>query len=225
MTLDGEDDRVMAAEYALRLLRGDDRDIAARRAAAEPDFAAEVRFWEARFVTLHEETPDVPPSAAAKRALMARLFGETRRQPWYARASLWAGATVAAAATAAFLALALFEARQVPTLYTTELASADGSLRVLAVYDSVSGHIRLTRTEGTAAEGRDLQLWGIAAGNAPISVGVLPDDAARSGFDVPAELRDALPSLTLAISDEPDGGSPTGQPTGDVLAVGEISEI
>lgn len=31
--------------------------------------------------------------------------------------------------------------------------------------------------------------------------------------------------LVLALSDEPPGGSPTGAPTGDVLAVGEVLDI
>ena len=34
-----------------------------------------------------------------------------------------------------------------------------------------------------------------------------------------------IAGLTLAISDEPPGGSPTGQPTGAVLAVGTVTEL
>ena len=38
-------------------------------------------------------------------------------------------------------------------------------------------------------------------------------------------LRAALEGAVLAISDEPTGGSPTGAPTGDVLALGEITPL
>ena len=35
----------------------------------------------------------------------------------------------------------------------------------------------------------------------------------------------SIAQLTLAISDEPPGGSPTGQPTGAVLALGAVTEL
>jgi len=41
---------------------------------------------------------------------------------------------------------------------------------------------------------------------------------------VPDDLRRRVAGAVLAISDEPEGGSPTGAPTGDVLAVGPVQE-
>ena len=37
--------------------------------------------------------------------------------------------------------------------------------------------------------------------------------------------RSQAAQITLAISDEPVGGSPAGAPTGDVLAAGAMSEL
>jgi anti-sigma-K factor RskA len=224
-TPDHDDDAVLAAEYALRLLEGDEERSARARLASEPAFAADVAFWNERLSEMAAEIEPVVPSRRARRELMTRLFGAPENAPFWRRIGIWQTATAISLATAVFLGLQVANQERIPTLYATELASADNSLRVLAVYDSVTGHIRLTRTDGGAAAGRDLELWGIAEGEAPVSIGVLPDDSVTAGFAVPAVLFGTLPSLTLAISDEPDGGSPTGQPTGDVLAVGAVSEL
>lgn len=68
---------------------------------------------------------------------------------------------------------------------------------------------------------RDLELWSIAGGNAPRSLGVihLKDGQAQLPNAV-AELlaKDSI----LAISLEPTGGSPTGAPTGAVLYTGAV---
>ena len=58
----------------------------------------------------------------------------------------------------------------------------------------------------------------------PDSLGVLPQDAA-SRITLPEALRGKLVGSVLAISDEPEGGSPTGAPTGAVLATGELTRV
>jgi anti-sigma-K factor RskA len=62
-------------------------------------------------------------------------------------------------------------------------------------------------------------LWLIAEGGAPVSLGLL-EPQGPSRITVPDDLRPVLAGATLAVSDEPPGGSPTGQPTGAVLAAG-----
>ena len=73
------------------------------------------------------------------------------------------------------------------------------------------------------AEGRSYELWALGAGRkAPESLGVI-----NARAEIPAQLLGSLDSARLqdtvfAISDEPAGGSPTGQPTGPVLFTGKI---
>ncbi len=220
-----EDDAILAAELALGLLDGDEARSAEARALTEPAFAQEVTFWQARLADLASDVAPVQPSAAARRQLLARVFGQEQKQGWLARAGFWQATAAASLALAAVLGYEVATQVRVPTLYATVLTSEDGALRVLAVYDSVTGHIRVTRTDGSAAPGRDLELWAIADGEAPVPVGLLPDDAARAGYEVPEAVRTALEGLTLAISDEPDGGSPTGQPTGEILSAAGVEEI
>ena len=72
---------------------------------------------------------------------------------------------------------------------------------------------------GELPDGRVLQLWLIPEGSDPISLGVM-----SPGGDHIVVLSDEMaarvPGATLAVSDEPEGGSPTGLPTGEVQAAG-----
>jgi anti-sigma-K factor RskA len=72
-------------------------------------------------------------------------------------------------------------------------------------------------------QGRAPELWLIPAGQKPISVGmIMPDKPTTLALDA-ALLSRLGPTAALAVSVEPIGGSPTGQPTGPVIAKGAIS--
>lgn len=65
--------------------------------------------------------------------------------------------------------------------------------------------------------GKSYQLWMLPAGGAPVSLGLLPERGAVDvplGGDLPTRL---LTAAGIAVSLEPAGGSPTGQPTGPVV--------
>jgi anti-sigma-K factor RskA len=67
---------------------------------------------------------------------------------------------------------------------------------------------------------RAYELWTIAPGSSrPQPVGVIPADGNLALKSSPAALSDGA---TLAISVEPVGGSPTGQPTGPVVFSGAV---
>jgi len=73
--------------------------------------------------------------------------------------------------------------------------------------------------------GQSLELWAIPADGKPISLGVIP-----AGGKGKVELSDAQKALigkpiALAVSLEPKGGSPTGQPTGPVLYQGALAAL
>jgi len=65
--------------------------------------------------------------------------------------------------------------------------------------------------------GRSYELWLLPSGGAPISLGLLPASGSADlvlGTDLPNRL---LTAAGMAVSLEPAGGSPTGQPTGPVV--------
>jgi anti-sigma-K factor RskA len=91
-------------------------------------------------------------------------------------------------------------------------------------YDARTGTLRLNRLSGEPPPGRSFELWLLVGKNAPVSLGVLPAEVSGS-VSLPTELRKAAAEATLAVSDEPAGGSPTGQPTGDILAAAKLNSV
>lgn len=76
----------------------------------------------------------------------------------------------------------------------------------------------------SAAAENDYQLWMLPAdGQPPISLGILPQQG-ESTAQWPVAAK-GIEIAALAVSFEPLGGSPTGQPTGPVLFTAEIMAI
>ena len=228
------EERIDAAELALGLLEGQERVTALERVLADPEFAAELAWWRSRLEILHAEYEPAEPSAALAGRVEARIAAEagvtpatrnTRRWPWLV------GGLAGGALAASLAALVLTQTtpaptpvpseRQVQGLLVAALVPAKGQevAPLAAVVDQGSGIIRVAAVE--TPRGRVAELWRIGADGVPRSLGLLAIGGAtrlslrpRSG-----------PGLgeTLAISIEPAGGSPTGAPTGPVVATGVLS--
>jgi anti-sigma-K factor RskA len=73
--------------------------------------------------------------------------------------------------------------------------------------------------------GRVPELWLIPADGKPRALGLLQADHAVT-LAMPAALSPlATSNSVLAVSLEPQGGSPTGQPTGPVIASGKLENL
>jgi anti-sigma-K factor RskA len=75
------------------------------------------------------------------------------------------------------------------------------------------------------ASGRVPELWLIPADGKPHALGLLQADRAVTLTMPPALSPLAVRNSVLAVSLEPPGGSPTGQPTGPVIASGELENL
>ena len=70
-----------------------------------------------------------------------------------------------------------------------------------------------------------MELWVIPSGGKPHSLGLIDPERSVKVM-VPPELRPHVTADSiLAISVEPPGGSPTGQPTGPVIANGKLAAL
>lgn len=221
------DDDLLAAEMVLGLSSDYDMIAARRRIGTERDFADRVVFWQERMTAMTDGIDPVVPPARIKKKLMAQVFPK-QRVTILQRLWLWQGVAMASLIFAGYLGVQLLEVKTQPggqpTVLAAQLVSESSPLQVLAVVEPIKHEIALRRVAGTAKEGRVLELWAILPDQAPVSLGVLPDsETAR--ILVPSELRSRPAQITLAISDEPIGGSPTGAPTGAVLAAGAMSEL
>ncbi len=223
-----EDDNMLAAEYALGVLQGDARQAFARRLEQDAALAAAVRQWDEHFVGMADDIAAVAPPRQVELALEKRLFGQDAQ----AKPSLWNSLGfwrgLAIASLAAIVAVGAWNVRS-PTEsagngLVAQVAGDAKAVTLVAYYDAAKGELRLNRTAGTAASGRSFELWLIAGQDAPVSLGLLPADA-NGRFVVPVNLRSKLKGGTLAISDEPQGGSTTGAPTGAVLATGQLTDV
>jgi anti-sigma-K factor RskA len=228
----GSDDMV-AAEYVLGVLPADERRAAARRIDAEPDFARLVDQWEVRLSPMAAAYPEVEAPTSVKAAIDRRLFaGGDRVQAggssWWSSLALWRGLTIASlAALALYVALPyLAPQTEIPQTRLVASLTADGSdVRYLALYDPELGNVALSHVSGERASGRDFELWMIEGSNPPVSMGVIPAGA-TAHIEIAPEAREKLGlGAVLAVSLEPAGGSPTGQPTGPVVAAGDLRNI
>lgn len=231
------DDRILAAELVVGLLSAEEAASAEERRAQDPDFAAEVEWWQARFAPLLERYREVapPPYLAARiEALLGvpHIAPRAPRLHWRSLSLGAAGGAIAASIAAWLLTPTLVTPPAPPVavpaapagLMIAQLAWTDKvkDPAPVAIVEAGSGSLRLSRGVETP-DGRDGQLWRIPAGGKPVSLGLLPREGAPAIRIAQANLPAA--GSTLAISIEPRGGSPTGQPTGPVVAAGVVERL
>ena len=105
--------------------------------------------------------------------------------------------------------------------YVAVLADDKSNASVLVTFDAKSKRLTLQRVGAYQEAGdRSLQLWALAPGGGPRSLGVLGRDKLLQLTAVGDDVREVP---TLAISLEPKGGVPSaGGPTGPVLFKGAL---
>ena len=104
-----------------------------------------------------------------------------------------------------------------------EVVSEDESFVVLARIDADISSLQMDRQAGGARVERALEVWLVAGDYTPISLGVWPKGEIKTTFTITVAIPWEIEDCVLVISDEPLGGSPTGAPTGDLLAVGLVT--
>ena len=226
----------LAAEYVLGTLDGDERKQAERLVKSDPAFRQEVTDWHAKLDPLIDTVEEAAVPADNLERVLEKIDhassstltdGEPANVVQLRRKlNIWRGATAAASALAASLMLfvAIGQKPVAPAgQFVAVLETDDRTPAFVASIDLGSGRIDVVRLASRPAEGRSYELWALGGGRkAPESLGLI-----KARAEIPASLLGSLNSAQLqntvfAISDEPAGGSPTGQPTGPVLFTGKI---
>lgn len=212
----------LAAEYVLGTLRGPARRRFDRLIADRADVRFAVWRWERRLNSLALEVVSKKP----RRRVWQNISRRTGiSQP--AKAGLlagWRGLWLALPAAAlAWLAIGLFPAPDRVAVFSDQDAatlwviSADLDRRVLQTE---------TVNAPTLAVGNSFELWILRGAGPPLSLGLLAISPGSVETVLSTELIAALSSAgRLAISLEPAGGSPTGQPTGPVVYLAPVVSI
>ncbi|PYG57520.1 anti-sigma factor [Rhizobium sp. UGM030330-04] len=218
-------DEILAGEYVLGVLPLGKRRELERRMQDDKVVAQLVQRWEAEFSDFNADYEEQLPSAAVLARIEERLFGtrnvNANGSLWNS-ASFWRWLSVAtsAAAVAAIVYAAFPERWQGAAPLVAELSTTDSQVNLLASYDAESGRMRIVPVATGKTDEKSLELWLVMDGGKTRSLGVF-QPGTNGDLIIPADMRGNITEgTTFAISVEPFGGSPTGQATGPVIAVG-----
>jgi anti-sigma-K factor RskA len=227
VAVDRDELEALAAEYVLGTLDADERRAAEARMSADPGFRSAVAAWAERLQPLADTaTPAAPPAGAFGRILAridaspAASTGQTENVVALRRSvRRWQVAAFLAAAAAVVLAVFVAVDRTSPvrTEYVAMLTPDGGTPAFVLTVDTAANTLSIRRVVDAApASGRSYELWAVEPGAQPVSMGVVDT------VSYTRELPYAPDGLVFAISDEPEGGSPTGLVSGQVIFSGPL---
>lgn len=228
-----EDDELLAAETAFGLIEGPERQAAEARLGTDAAFAEAYARWQGYAVGLFDDAGEMPPPSMWS-AIEARLPANDGASSAAPRSLRWwqAGTLVASAAALVLGMIALQAPKTVVVRVPVARAPAAPLVAVLTgkagvvtiSVDPVSGRITSAAT-GLEVGNRTPELWVIPADGKPRSLGQLRASL-PAWVKVPQTALGSLGSgATIAVSLEPIGGSPTGQPTGPVVLTGKLVTV
>jgi anti-sigma-K factor RskA len=224
------DDLDLVDEYVLGLIDGADREAFELRLEDEPDLRAAVARSRDRFVELDLTAPALPLDEAlwTPVARIQRVIGLGDKPasppanlpgPPSGRLRRYFGTALAAGIGLAIGAAVSLTTLQPDPIVLTVLVDAAGTpLAVVEDFGSAEARVRFV-ADVAVPEGRQMQVWTLPSPETgPVSLGLLQGPAGQvlRGPDLTRPAEGQLYEITL----EQLGGSPTGRPTGPVVAKG-----
>lgn len=220
-----------AAEYVLGTLAAEELAQAQRDIIAKPEFARLVADWERRLSPLALALEPVMPPPATKARILAAIapsgYDASNVVQLQRRVTRWRFATAAVSALAAALVgvMLLKPPTAAQGRFVAVLQTEGPGPAFLASVDLARGTISVRTVGAVQQPGKSYELWALGAGREkPQSLGVIAADFRIPAKTLGAVEKAALADTLFAVSLEPVGGSPTGQPTGPVLFTGKLVE-
>jgi anti-sigma-K factor RskA len=225
----------LAAEYVLGTLSREERISVAERRAADKALDQAILAWERRLGPLVETVSPVAPSANLYSKIRAQIglaqhvvSLKAREQQLARRAARWRNAFVGASALAACAVgilgyrelTGVGEARQ----YVAVLDRGDEKPAFLLTVDTRTKMCVITAVNPPAQADKTYQVWMVSDEMPkPKSLGMVnkPGEMQMMPMQSGPEM-DLFMNASFAVSVEPMGGSPTGQPTGPVMFTGKL---
>lgn len=230
---DSDDIEDLAGEYVLGTLDSAERAFVAARREREPQLAAAIAAWEHRLAPLIETIPAVAPPPGLLEKIVARLSSRSGAGgeviDLTRRLKRWRAGALAASALAASLALTIGVrefAPKPPSKNLVAVLQKDASSPAFLVSVDVDHKLMTVRPVAAKREaGKSYELWIIQDTlGSPKSLGVIDENKPMHRPTLAAYKPEVIESATLAVSLEPEGGSPTGAPTGPVVFTGKLLE-
>lgn len=234
-----EDRDALAAEFALGVLDGEELTLARSLFAEDAGFRDEVARWSGRLAPLLDDVEEAQPPERLWRRISDGIGAATRPSPEIhqlrRKVGVWRGISGAAMAIAASLALVLVvqpraaapppapRPAPAPAPLVAMIAGEEGPMAMVATWDSANRRLMVAAAATTPpAAGRSHELWVIPSDGTPRSLGTMPTEPTMRLAVTEPLARQLHEGATLAVSVEPRGGSPTGLPTGPVIASGKL---
>jgi anti-sigma-K factor RskA len=209
----------LAAEYVLGTLRGSARSRFEKWRSTFPQVEERCRFWEESLLPLALDLRPVRPPAHVWQGIRARL-NLASSGPGWRRGPLLAIAASVLLVVGLSVLLYWRGIGPRPTEIATIATPAGGQVWEVDVYRG-----RLVVHAGQLPPhptDREYELWALPTGGKPVSLGLLPGSGSTQRSLTVAQ-QQALDSATqVAVTLEPLGGSPTGQPTSTPLFVAPL---
>jgi anti-sigma-K factor RskA len=243
------DDPMIAAEWALGLLEGEELLAARGKYATDPDFAWRKEWWDDWFAPLSDAMPGAEPGEHVWDGIAARLAAQQENAPaanaapaanvvaLEAKVRRWqwvAGMSSMAAAVA--LALFAFAPARSPVEAPSQIAAAapmvatvpigETGLRLDVTYIPESERMVVAAIGLTPDGVHDHELWLVPKDGSPLqSLGVVKPGEVRS-MPLPAAVTAKLgEGAGLALTREPLGGKPADKDAGPVVAKGSFTRV
>lgn len=229
-----------AAEYALGVTTAAQRQEAERRMASDPGFAGLVTAWDERLAPLIDSIPETTPPRVVWMRIAAQLglAPKTATSGVWSNLNVWRTATgVFAVAAAASMAILLVYPKPVETPTVVQpgvpeatltsvglLKGETGPASFVVTLDRANKRLIIAPVSSASASDKSFEMWVLPKGQNPISLGVM-DGKEVVTIDTDKLIGPDGSRATLAVSVEPLGGSPTGLPTGPVVASGQLQPI
>ena len=232
----------LAADYVLGVLNPQERAQVEQRMKTDAVFATAIAGLQTQLEPLLDKvSPVVVPKdnlEAIWNKIDSRMEPAQRAEPaetaqivhLQRRVKRWQRVALAASAIAASLVLYIATMQFLPgtstppgSSFVAILQSDDKTAHFVASVDLERSRIDILRMGPGPTGDKTYELWAVGGGRAkPQSLGLV--SAAGS---IPVDLlkksnAKVLQNTVLAVSLEPTGGSPTGQPTGPVLFTGKL---
>ena len=231
---DDEDIDALAGEYVLGTLDSGERTAVAARRLREPALDAAIVAWEQRLAPLADAIRGVEPPSTLLAKILSRIErgapdsrSDALLNTLQRRVTVWRGVALAASAIAAALVVAIgareFEPRPKQQNLVAVLQKDAASPAFLVTVNIENRVLTVQPIAAKPEAGKSYELWLVQDSlGAPKSLGVIDEGRQAPRPVLAAYKPDVIESATYAVSLEPEGGSPTGKPTGPVVFSGRL---
>lgn len=234
---------MLAAEYAMGSLRGAALLRYEKLLRNRRDWQQSAAWWSDHVHLLADTVTATPPPKRVWQKIEHRLYGRQQAATsdvWWKRIAM--GSSTAAIALAFVVASnvlhkpepvivqpapSVAEIAQAPSIAVlTDPQAKSAWLLALNKNDDGSTEIRATALAGIASKPKkSFELWMLPSDKSkPVSLGLLPQSG-QIRVNVSVALSVINSGNGLAVSLEPKGGSPSGQPTGPIMYQGKLTQL